>query len=144
MALAASVPPDRAPDARAMMRIAGLLYVVVGGVFVACLVALASGVSWATLARGRAPGGPLAPRRRALVVVVAVARLLVMGLVATRAGLLGPTRLLAPGPSLWIIGVIDLAAAVSYGRTSDWVGRRLWAPLCALLAALMAVVLLTR
>lgn len=129
------------------VRIAVVVYAVVGTMVATFLVGLASGASWTTRAVHRvtgASGTSLGASGRALALLTAVTHLLSVGVVAIAAGLTWPRYAAAAYPLLWIVAFYDGLATIiqaNASRRSLW-ARRVWAPTCLVLTACIAVVLI--
>lgn len=125
-----------------MVRLAAVLYVLVGAILVALLVALASGVSWAKLTVGRVPGGTLTVGNRVLSLLAALSHIFFLAVVATSARLVWPQYSAAGYSFLSTVSFYNgLATLVQATKRSTW-SRRVWAPACLVLTVCAAVVLL--
>lgn len=126
----------------AFVRIAAVVYIVIGAMLIVFLVALAGGVSWARLTANRVPGGTLTGTSRLSVLLTAVTQALFAGVVATGAGLVWPKYAGPTYPLLWIVGFYEgLSTVVQARRPNRW-ARRIWLPACLVLTACVAVVLI--
>ena len=133
---------DAMTTAPGMVRLAAVLYVLVGATLVIFLVALASGASWAKLSMGRVPSGALTVGDRLLSLLAALAHVFFVAVVATSARLVWPQYSAAGYSFLWVVAFYNgLATLVQATKRSGW-SRRVWAPTCLVLTACAAVVLL--
>ena len=125
-----------------LVRVAAVLYVVVGATFAAFLVALASGASWAKLTAGRVPSRPLAAGGdRLMALLAAGSHVFFVVVVAASAGLMWPHFFAAGRSTLWIVafynGLATMVQATSRSRS-----RRVWLPACLVLTCCVVVVIL--
>jgi hypothetical protein len=125
-----------------MVRVAAVIYVLVGATFAAFLVALASGASWAKLTAGRVPSGALAAGGdRLMALLAAVSHVFFVGAVATSAGLMWPQYSAASRSLLWIVAFYDGLATIVQAISRNW-ARRVWLPACLVLTCCVIVVII--